>query len=59
MPGSLDEALQNLARITISDRGRRLHEEFIETSGSITRRRMSRILAVRPHPYDFHIVYDI
>ena len=59
-PGSLDEALDALERDhTFLLRGDVFTADVIETWLDYKRKREVDAIRQRPHPYDFHLYYDI
>jgi len=59
MPGSLDEALENSARSQVFAGGRRLHQGIHRTLDQLKKKNESDPVRMRPHPYEFHLYYDI
>ena len=58
-PGSLDEALKNLERDhDFLLRGDVFTEEVIDTWISYKMEKEVKPMALRPHPYEFHLYYD-
>ena len=60
MPGSLDEALKALERRSrISAQGRRLHRGADRPVDRLQTKNEADPVRMRPHPYEFHLYYDI
>ncbi len=60
MPGSLDEAMNNLEKDhQFLLKGGVFSEDFVETWISYKRSREIDPLRLRPHPYEFYMYYDV
>jgi glutamine synthetase len=60
MPGSLDEALAELSKDhKFLTEGGVFTEEFIELWINYKKKNESDPVRMRPHPYEFHLYYDI
>jgi glutamine synthetase len=58
-PANLDEALDSLARDhAFLTRGDVFTDDLIQTWISWKRKNELRDMALRPHPYEFHLYYD-